>query len=125
MYIAELVVEEIRPEAEDVVSVLLAEPDGGELPAWEPGAHLDVRLTEDAERQYSLCGDPEDTSSYTIATRLIEDGRGGSREVHEQVREGTELEGRGPRNRFPLVAAPSYVFVAGGIAKGLRSAADR
>jgi ferredoxin-NADP reductase len=35
--------------------------------------------------------------------------------VHEQVREGTELEVRGPRNRFPLVTAPSYVFVAGGI----------
>jgi hypothetical protein len=35
--------------------------------------------------------------------------------VHEQVREGMELEVRGPRNRFPLVDAPSYVFVAGGI----------
>lgn len=31
------------------------------------------------------------------------------------VREGVELEVRGPRNRFPLVEAPSYVFVAGGI----------
>jgi ferredoxin-NADP reductase len=31
------------------------------------------------------------------------------------VQEGVELEVRGPRNRFPLVDAPSYVFVAGGI----------
>ncbi|MFJ3301910.1 PDR/VanB family oxidoreductase [Streptomyces sp. NPDC086549] len=89
--------------------------EGRELPRWEPGAHLDLVLPSGLVRQYSLCGDPEDTSSYTVATRLVPDGRGGSREVHEQVTEGMELEVRGPRNRFPLVEAPSYVFVAGGI----------
>ncbi|MFE6618277.1 PDR/VanB family oxidoreductase [Streptomyces sp. NPDC057740] len=89
--------------------------EGRDLPGWEPGAHLDLVLPSGLVRQYSLCGDPEDGSSYTVATRLVADGRGGSREVHEQVREGTELEVRGPRNRFPLVEAPSYVFVAGGI----------
>ncbi|WAZ21283.1 PDR/VanB family oxidoreductase [Streptomyces cinnabarinus] len=89
--------------------------EGHDLPRWEPGAHLDLVLPSGLVRQYSLCGDPEDTSSYTVATRLVEDGRGGSREVHEQLREGLELEVRGPRNRFPLVAAPAYVFVAGGI----------
>ncbi|WP_333774139.1 PDR/VanB family oxidoreductase [Streptomyces sp. IBSBF 3136] len=89
--------------------------EGAGLPGWEPGAHLDLVLPSGLVRQYSLCGDPEDTSSYTVAARLVEDGRGGSREVHEQLTEGMELEVRGPRNRFPLVAAPSYVFVAGGI----------
>ncbi|MFF6977099.1 PDR/VanB family oxidoreductase [Streptomyces sp. NPDC008343] len=98
--------------AEGVVQLRL---EGLDLPRWEPGAHLDVVLPSGLVRQYSLCGDPEDTSSYTVATRLVPDGRGGSREVHEQVREGMELEVRGPRNRFPLVAASSYVFVAGGI----------
>ncbi len=89
--------------------------EGHDLPRWEPGAHLDLVLPSGLVRQYSLCGDPEDTSSYTVATRLVEGGRGGSREVHEQVQEGMELEVRGPRNRFPLVEAPAYVFVAGGI----------
>ncbi|MFD8390208.1 PDR/VanB family oxidoreductase [Streptomyces sp. NPDC059680] len=98
--------------AEGVVRLRL---EGRDLPRWEPGAHLDLVLPSGLVRQYSLCGDPEDTSSYTVATRLVEDGRGGSREVHEQVTEGTELEVRGPRNRFPLVEAESYVFVAGGI----------
>ncbi|MFF4355346.1 PDR/VanB family oxidoreductase [Streptomyces sp. NPDC001604] len=88
---------------------------GRDLPRWEPGAHLDLVLPSGLVRQYSLCGDPEDTSAYTVATRLIEDGRGGSREVHEQITKGMELEVRGPRNRFPLVEAPSYVFVVGGI----------
>ncbi|MFE0513130.1 PDR/VanB family oxidoreductase [Streptomyces sp. NPDC058964] len=98
--------------AEGVVRLRL---EGRDLPAWEPGAHLDLVLPSGLVRQYSLCGDPEDTSSYTVATRLVPDGRGGSREVHEQVTEGMELEVRGPRNRFPLVEASSYVFVAGGI----------
>ena len=89
--------------------------EGHDLPRWEPGAHLDLVLPSGLVRQYSLCGDPEDTSSYTVAARLVEGGRGGSREVHERVREGMVVEVRGPRNRFPLVEASSYVFVAGGI----------
>ncbi|OQD54821.1 oxidoreductase [Streptomyces phaeoluteigriseus] len=98
--------------AEGVVQLRL---EGRGLPRWEPGAHLDLVLPSGLVRQYSLCGDPADTSSYTVATRLVEDGRGGSREVHEQVQEGMEIEVRGPRNRFPLVDAPAHVFVAGGI----------
>ncbi|WP_420311940.1 PDR/VanB family oxidoreductase [Streptomyces sp. YS-B37] len=98
--------------AEGVVQLRL---EGADLPRWEPGAHIDLVLPSGLVRQYSLCGDPADTSSYTVAARLVEDGRGGSREVHEQVWEGAELEVRGPRNRFPLIEAPSYVFVVGGI----------
>ncbi|MFE2534355.1 PDR/VanB family oxidoreductase [Streptomyces sp. NPDC059371] len=95
--------------------VVLTRLEGAALPPWEPGAHLDLVLPSGLVRQYSLCGDPEDRSAYTVATRLVEDGRGGSREVHEQLREGMRVEVRGPRNRFPLVAAPAYVFVVGGI----------
>ncbi|MET9495486.1 PDR/VanB family oxidoreductase [Streptomyces sp. NPDC006552] len=102
--------------AEGVVRLRL---EGAALPPWEPGAHLDLVLPSGLVRQYSLCGDPRDTSAYTVATRLIpaaEGGRGGSREVHEQLRDGTEVEVRGVRNRFPLdPAAPAYLFVAGGI----------
>ncbi|MER7948186.1 PDR/VanB family oxidoreductase [Streptomyces sp. NPDC096079] len=98
--------------AEGVVELRL---EGDGLPAWQPGAHLDLVLPSGLVRQYSLCGDPADPASYTVATRLVEDGRGGSREVHEQLHEGVEIEIRGPRNRFPLVDSPAYVFVAGGI----------
>ncbi|MFI1680397.1 PDR/VanB family oxidoreductase [Streptomyces sp. NPDC020607] len=101
--------------ADGVVQLRL---EGARLPGWEPGAHLDLVLPSGLVRQYSLCGDPEDSSSYTVATRLIaaeQGGRGGSREVHEQLREGAVVEVRGPRNRFPLAGAASYVFVAGGI----------
>ncbi|MBT2401460.1 PDR/VanB family oxidoreductase [Streptomyces sp. ISL-100] len=101
--------------ADGVVALHLEALDTADLPAWTPGAHVDLVLPSGQVRQYSLCGDPADRSTYTLATRLIEDGRGGSREVHEQLHEGSEVEIRGPRNRFPLIEAPSYVFVAGGI----------
>ncbi|MFI0985119.1 PDR/VanB family oxidoreductase [Streptomyces exfoliatus] len=98
--------------ADGVVELRLA---GRDLPAWQPGAHIDLVLPSGLVRQYSLCGDPADLSSYTVSTRLIEDGGGGSREVHERLHEGLEIEIRGPRNRFPLLGAPAYVFVVGGI----------
>ncbi|MFI1399539.1 PDR/VanB family oxidoreductase [Streptomyces sp. NPDC020681] len=107
-----VVVTERTSPAEGVVQLRL---EGTDLPRWEPGAHLDLVLPSGLVRQYSLCGDPAETDTYTVATRLIEDGRGGSREVHEQLHEGTEIEIRGPRNRFALAVAPAYVFVAGGI----------
>ncbi|MER6599762.1 PDR/VanB family oxidoreductase [Streptomyces parvus] len=102
-----------RTEIADGVVQLRLEGPG--LPPWSPGAHLDLVLPSGLVRQYSLCGDPADTGAYTVATRLVADGRGGSREVHEQLQEGLEVEVRGPRNRFPLTEAPGYVFVVGGI----------
>lgn len=108
----QLQVMERTTEADGVVRLRLA---GEGLPSWEPGAHLDLVLPSGAVRQYSLCGDPATPGSYTIAARLIEDGRGGSREVHERLHEGTLVEVRGPRNRFPLRDGPAYVFLAGGI----------
>ncbi|WP_405921318.1 PDR/VanB family oxidoreductase [Streptomyces sp. NBC_00122] len=106
-----LIVSRTEP-AEGVLELTL---QSSELPAWTPGAHVDVTLPSGLVRQYSLCGDPADSGTYRIAIRLVEDGRGGSREAHAQLVEGAELELRPPRNRFELVPAASYVFVAGGI----------
>ncbi|MEU2366132.1 PDR/VanB family oxidoreductase [Streptomyces noursei] len=107
-----------RTEVADGVVALRLE--GERLPVWEPGAHLDLVLPSGAVRQYSLCGEPADAvradgGSYTLAVRLIEDGRGGSREAHEVLRAGMTVEVRGPRNRFPLEDCHAYLFVAGGI----------
>lgn len=109
-----LVVDEVRVEAADVRSFRLVAPDGAELPCWQPGSHLTVRLPSGLVRHYSLCGDPADRLSYRIAVRHIADG-GGSRELHDSIRTGSTLTVQGPRNAFPYVPAPSYLFIAGGI----------
>ncbi|WP_405136248.1 PDR/VanB family oxidoreductase [Nocardia sp. NBC_01388] len=111
----DLVVDEVRAEAEDVVSLTLVAGNGARLPTWTPGSHLDVFLPSGRQRQYSLCGDPADRLRYRIAVRRIHGGGGGSREVHEVLRAGHTLRIRGPRNAFTFVEAPSYLFVAGGI----------
>ena len=111
-----LVVE--RAEIADGVVALRLEPlAGGELPAWEPGAHIDLVMGEGEElvRQYSLCGDPADRTSYRVAVLREEQGTGGSRHVHDHLRVAARVRIRGPRNHFELAEAERYRFIAGGI----------
>lgn len=108
-------IEQVRREADGVVSLELVDPSGADLPAWAPGAHVDIVLPSRLVRQYSLCGRPDDRSSYRIAVLRDDHGKGGSREIHESVLVGKEVQIRGPRNHFKLGEADEYLFVAGGI----------
>src|SRR6516225_9808725 len=114
-FATELVVRRRSTPAEGVVALDLAHPDSQHLPRWEPGAHIDVMLSDGLTRQYSLCGDSGDLSVWRIGVLLDPNSRGGSRYVHENLNEGAAVRVRGPRNHFPLVDAPRYRFIAGGI----------
>jgi ferredoxin-NADP reductase len=89
--------------------------DGGPLPAWTPGAHTDLVVGPGFVRRYSLCGDPADAERWRVAVLREEAGSGGSARVHDMVREGDVLDGRGPRNNFELLSSQRYLFLAGGI----------
>ncbi|MFE7767515.1 PDR/VanB family oxidoreductase [Streptomyces sp. NPDC057438] len=116
-----LTVETRAPAADGVVTLTLRRPGGGPLPAWTPGAHIDVLLGDDAGadgtliRQYSLCGHPERRGSWQIAVLREPRGRGGSAYVHDRLREGSTVRVRGPRNNFPLRPSGRHLFVAGGV----------
>lgn len=110
-----LVVREITRQTPDIVSIRMQNVDGSPLPAWHPGAHVDLQLITRHERQYSLCGDPADTTSYRIAVRREEFSRGGSHYIHSFLREGSTVWVRPPRNLFTLGDAPSYLLLAAGI----------
>ncbi|TDD39616.1 PDR/VanB family oxidoreductase [Saccharopolyspora elongata] len=110
-----VVVEATDSRADDVVALTLRDPEGQHLPAWEPGAHIDVDLGPGLIRQYSLCGDPRTADRWRIAVLREPRGRGGSARIHDHVRVGDRLRVRGPRNRFPLADAERYFLVAGGI----------
>ncbi|HEX6343523.1 PDR/VanB family oxidoreductase [Umezawaea sp.] len=101
--------------AAGVVVMSLRHRDGDDVPAWEPGAHVDLVLRPDLVRQYSLCGDPADRSELRVAVLREPNGRGGSDHVHDRLRPGDAVRVRGPRNHFALVEAKRYLFVAGGI----------
>ncbi|MEW2454743.1 PDR/VanB family oxidoreductase [Streptomyces albus] len=108
------IIDRIEPVAEDVVSVTLRGA-AGPLAPWEPGAHIDLRLPNWLTRQYSLCSDPADREHYRIAVRHDRLSRGGSEYIHRYLRLGRPLEVSLPRNHFPLLRAPEYLFLAGGI----------
>lgn len=111
--VTDAIVRTMRLEAEGVLS-LEVEPLHGEMvPDWEPGAHLDVVLGDGLVRQYSLCSRPG--HPWRVAVLREPASRGGSEFVHTQLRPGTVIGIRGPRNNFALTPASSYRFLAGGI----------
>ena len=103
-----------RTVADRVVELTLRAV-GGEVPRWQPGAHVDLVFTRFLTAQYSLCGDPEARDTLTVAVQREKGGRGSSLYVHNMVKVGERLLVRGPRNRFPLQGAERYLLIAGGI----------
>lgn len=101
--------------AQDIVSLELVATDGGPLPEFSPGAHIDVHLPGGFIRQYSLLNDCRQRSHFLIGVLREPQSRGGSAAVHDQVRVGDLLRISLPRNRFPLVAAERSLLFAGGI----------
>ena len=110
-----VVVSSREDAADGVVALTLTSADGGQLPEWTPGAHIDLQLTEDLTRQYSLCGDPADRGAWRIAVLRETAGRGGSAYVHDELALGSTVAVSAPRNNFELLAAGKYLFIAGGI----------
>ncbi|WP_151449135.1 PDR/VanB family oxidoreductase [Lacisediminimonas profundi] len=109
-------IDEVSPE---IRRFTLASPDGRHLPSFSGGSHVVVVIPNgDAafRNPYSLMSSPYDTSTYQIAVRRDDRGRGGSMAMHRQVREGDLLEITPPVNLFPLVKqARLHIFIAGGI----------
>jgi vanillate O-demethylase ferredoxin subunit len=104
-----------RQEAEDIVSFELARADGGHLPGFSAGAHVDVHAPGGIIRQYSLCNDASEQHRYRIAVLRDPSSRGGSIAMHDAVHEGDTIRISAPRNHFPLVHSGKTILFAGGI----------
>ncbi len=102
--------------AQDVARYELAAADGSPLPPFEAGAHIDVVIAPEYQRQYSLAGNPADPSHYVLGVLREPQGRGGSALMHRVFREGRKIFIPRPANHFPLHedAAMTLLF-AGGI----------
>ena len=101
--------------AEAINGCELVDPRGRDLPRFEAGAHIDLRIGGFL-RQYSLWNDPAERRRYCIAVLRETESRGASRHLHESVRAGDLVEVSLPRNNFPLdAAAERHLLIAGGI----------
>src|SRR5699024_7873685 len=87
----------------------------GRLGELEPGAHVDIHLSGDLLRQYSLWDWGEDGGWFNVAVKLEAGGRGGSHAMHA-LEKGAVVEVGGPRNNFQLQPGENHkTLIAGGI----------
>jgi ferredoxin-NADP reductase/MOSC domain-containing protein YiiM/ferredoxin len=113
-----LAVTGITRESETVISMQLADPGGGSVPAALPGQFLTLRLHPDPAgrpllRSYSLSG-PPGAPDYRISVKREEHGAA-SQFLHTRVRAGDLLEVAAPRGTFTLRPgqAPVLLISAG------------
>lgn len=114
-----LILTDKQPLSPRVTRFRFQRPDGAPLPLFSGGAHVMVEMQDgDILRRnaYSLISDPEDGSGYEIAVQREDQGRGGSRFMHEQARVGMVLRIGSPVNLFGLnLMARKHLMIAGGI----------
>jgi vanillate O-demethylase ferredoxin subunit len=112
-------VDRIRRLTAEVLSFDLVHPAGLALPAYRPGAHLDLHTPGGFMRQYSLAEAPPASGAplrYRIGVKREPAGRGGSAALHDRVREGDLLAVGAPRSHFGLAGgAGPHLLLAGGI----------
>jgi ferredoxin-NADP reductase len=90
--------------------------EGGPLPAYKPGAHIDLHLPNGLVRQFSLVVPNSDPASYVVGVKRDAASRGGSRYIIDEMRVGDQIKISAPRNNFPLIENADHVMlVAGGI----------
>ena len=102
--------------APDIASFTLVREDGKPLPAYEPGAHIDVHVPGGWVRQYSLCEPVSANGHYLIGVLRDPRSRGGSAGLFDGLRVGQTLTIGLPRNHFVLKAGAGHsLLFAGGI----------
>jgi vanillate O-demethylase ferredoxin subunit len=111
----EVLVAEKRDEAQDVCVLELGHANGGTLPPFTAGSHIDVKLPDGPTRQYSLCNHPDERHRYVIGVLREQESRGGSVAIHDRIKKGDRLTISEPRNHFGLVEGSRFVLFAGGI----------
>jgi len=124
----ELVVERKQPESDIVTSFYLRPADGGQLPVFNPGQYVTVRIdhptTPTSPRNYSLSDRPG-TGHFRISVKREPSLAAGapdgliSNHLHDHVREGDRLQVGPPCGEFTLApvreSGRPIVLLAGGI----------
>ena len=102
--------------ADDIHLFEMRRRDGGDLPAFTAGSHINLQVPNGLMRKYSLCSDPAETASYSIAIKREDTGRGGSIYLADNTKVGDEWMISAPDNAFALPQrGDQFIFIAGGI----------
>ncbi|MGE8539681.1 MAG: PDR/VanB family oxidoreductase [Acinetobacter sp.] len=112
-----LKVASIKDVAEDIREIEFVSADTKfELPKFEAGAHIEIKLNDDLYRSYSLANDCSESHRYVVAVHRSPESKGGSSYIHQSLKQGDLIYSTAPRNNFPLdESTDHYVLIAGGI----------
>jgi reductive dehalogenase len=112
--VLQMEIESVNRLTDTITHYVLRAADGSALPEWEAGAHVDVVISPDKIRQYSLMGNPGDRHRYEIAVLRETDGSGGSVLLHRIFTMGRKLFVSRPINHFALEASAQHSILMGG-----------
>jgi ferredoxin-NADP reductase len=113
----ELRIARIERETANVVSLYLESPDQSDLPIFQAGQFLVLRINQPGKqvilRNYSLSGDPE-SGTYRISVKREMNGSG-SGFLHDHLKPGDVLEVSAPTGHFVLASSndPAVLISAG------------
>ncbi len=106
----------ITRETDEILKFVLVDPNGGALPGFAAGAHVDVHIAPGLTRQYSLLNPPGEGRQYVIAVKREPQSRGGSAAMHGGLAPDDLVRIGSPRNSFGLDhGAAHHLLIAGGI----------
>lgn len=112
----EVIVKRKTLETPHIVSFELEQANGEPLPSFDAGSHIDVTVSDNLIRQYSLITPETPENTYKIAVLRDAASRGGSIKMHDDVSIGQSLFISAPRNLFPLdLSSKRILLFAGGI----------
>ena len=114
-----VVIESRQDQGNGVAVLQLVSADGKGLPGFSAGAHIDVRITPDMIRQYSLSNASSGSdmaNHYRIGVLNDPESRGGSVALFNDFHVGKEIQISTPRNHFEVASHDGVaILVAGGI----------
>lgn len=109
-----VVISKVEKMTDHVTKYEFSSLTGDDLPAFDAGAHIDVVVAPEYFRQYSLSGNPAHRGKYQIGVLKEEEGRGGSKLLHDIFIEGRRIFISRPVNHFPLREDARRSFLLGG-----------
>ena len=112
--VIEMRISKVEKMTTDITKYEFTAADGALLPTWQAGAHLDVLVSPEYLRQYSMSGNPADRSTYQIGVLREDDGRGGSKLMHRIFEEGRRVFVSRPINHFALEQSAHTTLLFGG-----------
>ena len=107
-------VSKVEPMSARVTKYEFTAWDGAPLPDWTAGGHIDVVVTPEFVRQYSMSGDPADRTTYQVGVLREDEGRGGSKMLHRIFSEGRRVFISKPINHFELDETATKTYLMGG-----------